>query len=131
MNKQYNLKEFLDLAVNGYNPEDWEVTWGFVEDWAPLTNKKILEHENSLLFRKKVKTIICNGFTVNAAMSKEPKNWSQYFYPDLTNSEFYEQKSFDSEWDCRLFDRGLCFSNKEDAIAMAKAMLGIDPAKPD
>lgn len=80
-------------------------------------------------YRRKPKTIVINGFTVNAPMDKEPEKCATYFYPCFTNMDLWDGNRYTIDWDKRLFDRGLCFTNKEDAIAMAKAMLQIDPNK--
>jgi hypothetical protein len=80
-------------------------------------------------YRRKPKTIVVNGFTVNAPMDKEPEHASLYFYPYINSNEFYDETCFNSDWDKQQFERGLCFANKKDAIAMAKAMLRIDPSK--
>lgn len=82
------------------------------------------EHE---FFRIKPKTRMINGFEVPCAMDKEPEHNQKYFIPALDVHDFYVISLYNCGWDTQNFKRGLCFSNKEDAIAAAKAMLGIDP----
>jgi hypothetical protein len=72
---------------------------------------------------------IINGFEVPAPESVELEDGAAYYIPSVSNKEFYGY----SEWidplkfDLRSLKRGLVFLNKEDAIANAKAMLGINP----
>lgn len=80
-------------------------------------------------YRRKPKTIVINGFTVNAPMGKEPGYYTSYYFPNLSSADYCSTTTYSSDWDKQSFKRGLCFSNKEDAIAMAKAMLRIDPNK--
>jgi len=77
---------------------------------------------------KKTKTI--NGFEVPAPESEAPESGKNYFVPDLYQEDWYTGfiwwgGNFDNLW----LDRELIFLNKEDAIATAKAMRGIDPYK--
>lgn len=82
-------------------------------------------------YRRIPKTIVINGFTVNAPMDKEPGDDTYYYFPNLNSDAYCSTTTYSSEcdWDKQNFKRGLCFSNKEDAIAMALAMLRIDPNK--
>lgn len=106
--------------------ENWEMLVG-EKTWC--TVKGELQWHKNNKYRRKPRTIVINGFTVNAPMDKEPKDREEYFYPCFTNMDLWDGNSYTGEWDRRLFERGLCFTNKEDAIAMAKAMLRIDPSK--
>jgi hypothetical protein len=74
------------------------------------------------------KTRIINGFEVPAPHHEELKVGDWYFRPILIYDEFCEEERWSvGSYDLRLLERGLVFLNKEDAIANAKAMLGIDP----
>jgi hypothetical protein len=74
------------------------------------------------------KTRIINGFEVPAPEAKEPGYGATYFTPSLA----YITMAVDHKWnnddfDARVLKRGIVFLSAEDAIANAKAMMGIDP----
>lgn len=74
------------------------------------------------------KTHIINGFEVPAPVVEEPNEGDMYFTANILEAEFYEEERWSvGSYDLRLLERGLVFLNKEDAIANAKAMLGINP----
>lgn len=78
----------------------------------------------------KPKTRIINGFEVPAPVAARPEKFDYYYAPSLQDDSFY----FSYVWtedsvDKKCLARGLVFLTKEDAIANAKAMLGIDPHK--
>lgn len=83
------------------------------------------------MFRKKVKTIVCNGFTIPAPVDTEPANNTYYFVADPTLEDFFNKTKYYCEYDERNFKRRICHLTKENAIMHAKAMLGINPHKPD
>lgn len=71
-----------------------------------------------------------NGFEVPAPEKQALYDGDEYYSPVLANVDFCIKLIWDDDdgaFDIRLLDRGLVFLNKEDAIANAKAMLGIDP----
>lgn len=73
-------------------------------------------------------TRIINGFEVSAPEVVEPKIGDTYFNSDILSEEFYDSFAWrDDGYDKLNLARGLVFLNKEDAIANAKAMLGINP----
>lgn len=73
-------------------------------------------------------TRIINGFEVQAPETQEPEYKSDYYVAATANIDFYSEQSWTQhDVDKRWLERGLVFLNKEDAIANAKAMLGIDP----
>jgi hypothetical protein len=74
-------------------------------------------------------TRIINGFEVPAPETEEPKRGDWYYRVCLIDSDFYDSDRWngDDVHDVRPLKRGLIFLKKEDAIANAKAMLGIDP----
>lgn len=75
------------------------------------------------------KTRIINGFEVPAPETEEPEpECGDYYlastvYECFYRSEIWTGNYYDDLW----LERGLVFLNKEDAIANAKAMLGINP----
>lgn len=74
------------------------------------------------------KTRIINGFEVPAPETESLKVGDWYFCPKILCDEFCEGERWGgSSYDLRALNRGLVFLNKKDAIANAKAMLGIDP----
>ena len=76
------------------------------------------------------KTRIINGFEVPAPERIEPKVGDLYFSPGTLFEEFYKKDWWArGSYESLLLKRGLVFLNEEDAIANAKAMLGIDPYK--
>lgn len=74
-------------------------------------------------------TRIINGFEVPAPETGELNERVAYYTPVFNNNCFYREEKWaaGSVFDLRLLKRGLVFLTKEDAIATAKAMLGIDP----
>lgn len=73
-------------------------------------------------------TRIINGFEVPVPETKEPKRGDDFYLAttigeDLYRLETWTEHHIDELW----LKRGLVFLNKEDAIATAKAMLGVDP----
>lgn len=110
--------------------ENWEARvhgthWAPV--WETLTGNPIWHDVYE--YRRKPRTIVINGFTVNAPIDKETETYFNYYYPSITSRDFFDETLYLGEWDGNNFQRGLCFTNKEDAIAMAKAMLRIDLSK--
>lgn len=77
------------------------------------------------------KTRTINGFEVPAPETKEPESLANYYLAVISTEDFYRGETW-TGWDSDRFwlKQGLIFLNKEDAIANAKAMLGIDPNKP-
>ena len=113
--------EFITAFINGES-----VQYKFASgDWCDVTNLRDLDYEVTYRMKPKTKTI--NGFEVPAPMDKEPGLDSKYYYADINKDEMYFSCWYTTSYDKLQFERGLCFSNKEDAIKTAKAMLGIDP----
>lgn len=78
----------------------------------------------------KPKTHIVNGFEVPEPAKTPPKGFENYFVPSIQDDCFYFVYIWTGDpTDKKCLERGLVFLNKEDAIANAKAMLGIDPYK--
>jgi hypothetical protein len=114
--------EFITAFING---ESVQYKFASGDYWHNVKDLRDLDYE--VTYRIKLKTKIINGFEVPMPMDKEPKQRSKYYYPCLVSNEFYSEEVFSLKWDTKNFERGVCFSNKEDAIKTAKAMLGIDP----
>lgn len=77
-------------------------------------------------------TRVINGFEVPAPETEPLELGSKYYIVSLTQTHFYSWMHWDGvTMEHHWLSRGLVFLNKEDAIATAKAMLGIDPHNPD
>lgn len=69
-----------------------------------------------------------NGFEVPAPVTEAPGIGSMTFIASYIFKGFYDTCRWcNAEFDNLMLERGLLFLDKEDAIANAKAMLGIDP----
>lgn len=138
-NKVINLFEMLSIMFSpDFDKSEWEFSWGTQSDWFNLYhyegNRQYLSDREVVVFRKIQKTQSINGFSVPVPV----KDWdelevnSDYYFPS-----FYRKKMIDclkvrkhqDSVDLNLLERGLVFKTKEDALAVAKAMLGIDPYK--
>lgn len=81
-------------------------------------------------YRLKPQTVNVRGFEVNAPRTEAPEKGTAYWMTDPTirllscRHTWHGEKS-DYLW----LERGLVFDIEEDAAAMAKAMLGIDPTE--
>jgi hypothetical protein len=80
------------------------------------------------------KTRIINGFEVPVPQAKEPEAKEselgvEYYLANTGHEDFYVKcnRWVGAIWEMRCLERGLVFLNKEDAIATAKAMIGINP----
>ena len=55
-----------------------------------------------------------------------PENDEKYFVSDLLNSDLIHEYTWrGDEFDCNMYDRGLIFKTKEEAIKMSKKMLAM------
>lgn len=75
-------------------------------------------------------TQIINGYVVPRPITEPLSEGEQYFIPnvfyrDWCDSHYWNNDCHDNTW----LKRGLIFKTKEEAIAVAKAMLGLDPEK--
>lgn len=74
------------------------------------------------------KTRIINGFEVPAPEVEELELGCSYFAPYIHSDKYLARLTWNGDdCDMRSLKRGLVFLSKEDAIANAKAMLGISP----
>ena len=121
------MAQYAQDAMESETPwENWEFKKQLDQDWA--TCRMLPQWSIGYAYRHKPKTIVVNGFTVNAPLDKAPERNIPFFVADPTNEYlFYEDLGFHEKYDTLRLTRGLIFTNKEDAIAMAKAMLRIDP----
>lgn len=76
----------------------------------------------------KPKTRVINGFDVPVPESEPLEEGDEYYMPSIQGEYFYRDDIWlGYRFNKRHLKRGLVFLNREDAIANAKAMLGIDP----
>jgi hypothetical protein len=79
-------------------------------------------------FRIKPATRVINGFEVPEPVRNDLKKGQAYFCPTILNEELYSSVLYNvDDYVERIIQRGLVFLTADDAIATAKAMLGIDP----
>ena len=77
-------------------------------------------------------TRVINGFAVPAPQTEELEYGTPYYLASSEARHFHNCAIWDDhEMDKLWLERGLAFLNAEDAIATAKAMLGIDPNSKD
>lgn len=112
-------------------PDPW-LLWQWRGDegkaWADLTDNPIWYRLYEYR-RKPVPTRVINGFTVPRGETEPPQGEDvHYFAPDAGDSTWFR----DYYWgngtvDINRLNRGLVFLTEEHAVAVAKAMCGIDP----
>jgi hypothetical protein len=132
------MAQYAQDALESETPwQNWEYTYNKI--WKPLAQHP--SWDLYVCYRRKPTTQIINGIEVPCPMTVWPKRGASCFYPDITVEKFYgwfdwqDHEYSSHEYSRRLFDRGLIFENEEDAITVAKAMLGIlntvDDPEPD
>lgn len=109
----------------GYTDGDINISWC-------VNGSYLLESEDSEdsadIIGMWPKTRIINGFEVPAPETTKPDCGTAYFTADAIHKDMVDFHEWDNDdYDTRMLKRGLVFLNAEDAIANAKAMLGIDP----
>lgn len=76
----------------------------------------------------KPETRVINGFEVPAPVKTPLQDFDYYYVPSIQDDRFYFRYVWTgSSVSKNCLERGLVFLTKEDAIANAKAMLGINP----
>lgn len=105
--------------------------------WADLQNFSE-EHSTAILkgdphpfsnyeFRLKPRTITVNGREIVEPERKALEDDQAYWVPSIAREELQSQANWAGDaFDLRCLERGLVHLTKENAIAHAKAMLGID-----
>lgn len=78
-------------------------------------------------FRLKPRTITVNGREIVEGETVQPEHGKTYYMPITHTEEMYGWETWKSQdWHICVFQRGLVHLTKENAIAHAKAMLGIE-----
>jgi hypothetical protein len=117
------MQQYLeDWKVSNKPWETWEMYYKDGE-WIGFDTHPTWD-ENIQYRRKNKRKVVVNGVEVNVGMDEKPKYSSTYYVPSIvTNIQHVSKLWFDEPNDNKLFESGVAFDNKEDAIAMAKAML--------
>ena len=106
------------VAVTNKIKRSFTVDGFFLESNAP--------HRFNLFM--KPKTRIINGFEVPAPTTVAPSKGTCYFAADPTTGQWAQAlKWLGDKLDLLWLERGLVFETPDDAVANAKAMLGINP----
>ena len=107
---------------------------GLLLSWCPegRYNPELQELHHWDIVGMYPETKVINGFEVSAPETEELECGTRYYVASREGRLFH----FCAIWDDHDMDklwlgRGLVFLNKEDAIANAKAILGIDPNSGD
>lgn len=108
------------------------ISWDVDVGSAPIelnANADYLTFESDRKYQVMRDMIEVNGFKVPAGEKIEPESGANCFYPKVESYYLYDSSGYypNATTNKRLLDAGLIYLNKEDAIARAKAMLGIDP----
>lgn len=121
-----------DAAETDTPWEWWQCCGNSSKTWTTLTASP--RWDASVEYRRKPKTIMCNGFNVEAPVpftaSLNLLDYSSIvlFVADPTaKSFFYGCHTLNQDEFSRCLCRGTIHATKDAAIAHAKAMLGIDP----
>ena len=115
------MAEYAKDAAKSKEPwKDWEMTDSFdTPSWISCTGHP--GWISVLNYRRKPKTVTINGIVVNKGLT-EVKSGDKVFMTDLYAPDKYIVLRSSRNFGCSLA-RGLLHSTKEDAIAMADALL--------
>lgn len=122
-------KEILPIVQAAANGEEIEYL-SHTGKWVDRGDSMAETFKPRLKYRIKPRTIKVNGFDVPKPESEAPLYRSKYFIPVTNSYEFCKVGTWSGcEYDSLLFARGLIHLSDDNAIAHAKAMLGINPYK--
>jgi hypothetical protein len=120
----------LRAIADGEPVSEFEVyRAGFTHGWSCASNWTLwIIEPKGWEFRRKQKTIKVNGFDVPEPLREPLKNNVNYCIPDPKMEDLFDYQTWTGHrLDMVWLSRGLIHLTKENAIAHAKAMLGIDP----
>jgi hypothetical protein len=120
----------LRAIADGEPVSEFEVyRAGFTHGWSCASNWTLwIIEPKGWEFRRKQKTIKVNGFDVPEPVREPLKDTVNYCIPDPKMEDLFEYRTWTGHrLDMVWLSRGLIHLTKENAIAHAKAMLGIDP----
>ena len=101
--------------------------WCDVTDWNDTALSATVRGEWDYEFRLKPRTITVNGREIVEPERKALEDDQAYWVPSIAREELQSQANWAGDaFDLRCLERGLVHLTKENAIAHAKAMLGID-----
>ena len=101
--------------------------WCDVTDWNDTALSATVRGEWDYEFRLKPRTITVNGREIVAGESEAPIEGMKYWFPTFSGQELVDWYQWDGDGaDKTLLKNGCVHLTKENAIAHAKAMLGID-----
>lgn len=112
----------------GYRANGKRITWGLKGNFFPDSSESSLDIMGMYL-----ETHFINGYEVPAPEASPPGLGMACYVPSILSAYLYEKVIYGRVEDTleRWLSRGLVFLDKEDAIATAKAMLGIHPYSED
>ena len=115
------MAEYAKDAAKSKEPwKDWEISASFDSTyWISCTRNP--GWDSARHYRRKPKTVTINGIVVNKGLTKV-KSGDKVFMTDLYAPDKYIVLRSSRNFGCSLA-RGLLHSTKEDAIAMADALL--------
>ena len=134
-------KQIFTLLAEGVPPNKIELLLDTGEKetlqrYVDIAQVNWLFHGNDLVakyiqaVRVVPETIMVNGFEVPAPVDVEPNKGERYFVPNPAHKGFVHSYIWEGDdYDYTLLPRKIIHSTRENAIAHAKAMLGIDPSK--
>ena len=124
-----SMKLYAEDAAETDKPwERWEVRVIGHTHWDQCVASPQWDPHTS--YRRKRKMRAINGFYVPAPETEDPGVGTSVFIPDPTQEVWHTYSPwYGASYDRRVLARGLIFLNKDEAIANAKAMCGIDPSK--
>lgn len=111
--------------------------WGVLDDgrvmtWAIQGCHVVGSTSQNDIVGMYTETLIINGFEVPAPEINEPKHGDDYYLAETTGADLYRCETWTGHRIDKLWlKRGLVFLNLKDAVATAKAMMGIDPNSED
>ena len=120
------LQYAQDAAETDKPWQRWEVKTPTSNSWTIIVGHpqwlKVCD------YRRKPRTIKVNGFNVPEPL-KEVKDGTTVWLVCCHHEEFADWYAYwqNDPWKHRALKRGLLHATKENAVAHAKAMLGIDP----
>jgi len=120
----------LRAIADGEPVSEFEVyRAGFTHGWSCASNWTLwIIEPKGWEFRRKQKTIKVNGFDVPEPVREPLKDNVNYCIPDPKMEDLFDYQTWTGHrLDMVWLSRGLIYLTKENAIAHAKAMLGIDP----
>lgn len=133
MNKETLIHEYAsDWLVNETPWELWEYrSKTHDEGWQPLY--KHPAWDSSCEYRRKQVYAYVNGYKVVLGLSSMPAEDVQIYLPQVLSSSLVYRFDEDESWTSRdytsLLEHRLMYTDRQSAIARAKAMLGISPDK--